>query len=292
MKGKYDREPIEIAITEYNRERLTLLECLDLMVKGFSAPAIPEGSRRLFAHHLNELFGREEVFTAFSISIKICIVLGDLKSQLEALRDDTVTSGGAQTGSQLKALGISEPVIAVCVNFLARVRLSLCGLLLSISLYIKLQATEVLHILRIVQNTNGVDPAWSPLSITVISGIQNLERDIEFTTDQVKTLKDINTVLFDETPKWTYKGLRGAVIVQFGIFLKYARVKNPSLEEKLGFHTSIEERITQNVGELSPFEFIKENLISFATLESPVQAVDGEVEMEIRELTFGVLQRM
>ncbi|ORY52525.1 hypothetical protein BCR33DRAFT_733217 [Rhizoclosmatium globosum] len=292
MKGKYDREPIEIAITEYNRERLTLLECLDLMVKGFSAPAIPEGSRRLFAHHLNELFGREEVFTAFSISIKICIVLGDLKSQLEALRDDTVTSGGAQTGSQLKALGISEPVIAVCVNFLARVRLSLCGLLLSISLYIKLQATEVLHILRIVQNTNGVDPAWSPLSITVISGIQNLERDIEFTTDQVKTLKDINTVLFDETPKWTYKGLRGAVIVQFGIFLKYARVKNPSLEEKLGFHTSIEERVTQNVGELSPFEFIKENLISFATLESPVQAVDGEVEMEIRELTFGVLQRM
>ncbi|KAJ3297880.1 hypothetical protein HDU79_001637 [Rhizoclosmatium sp. JEL0117] len=292
MKGKYDREPIEIAITEYNRERLTLLECLDLMVKGFSAPAIPEGSRRLFAHHLNELFGREEVFTAFSISIKICIVLGDLKSQLEALRDDTVTSGGAQTGSQLKALGISEPVIAVCVNFLARVRLSLCGLLLSISLYIKLQATEVLHILRIVQNTNGVDPAWSPLSITVISGIQNLERDIEFTADQVKTIKDINTVLFDETPKWTYKGLRGAVIVQFGIFLKYARVKNPSLEEKLGFHTSIEERVTQNVGELSPFEFIKENLISFATLESPVQAVDGEVEMEIRELTFGVLQRM
>ncbi|KAJ3003468.1 UNVERIFIED_CONTAM: hypothetical protein HDU68_005684, partial [Siphonaria sp. JEL0065] len=276
VKEKYDRVEVHIAVIEYYREQLTLLECLELLIKATNSPSVPTESRRVIEAHLADLF------PAAALPAKIIQLIGTLKARMEALKDDTVYPG-TQTGSQLKTLSVSEELIFISHSYIAKVRLSLVGLLFSISLFMKLSGREVLNLLKLTQSFNGSDTLWAPLSVILISGLQSLERDVEFTPDQTKTITDINNVLFNETSKWQSKQLLGVFVIQFGIFLKFAKPKNPSLEETLGFHESIEARVTTNITASNPFAFVKENLISWGTLENSGQGIDGEGEAEIRE---------
>ncbi|KAJ3026095.1 UNVERIFIED_CONTAM: hypothetical protein HDU68_006204 [Siphonaria sp. JEL0065] len=284
VKEKYDRVEVHVAVIEYYREQLTLLECLDLLIKATNSPSVPAESRRVIEAHLADLF------PAAALPSKIIQLIGTLKARMEALRDDTVYAG-TQTGSQLKALSVSEELISLSCSYIAKVRLSLVGLLFSFSLFLKLSAPEVLTLLKLTQSSNAPDSLWAPLSVILISGLQSLECDVEFTPDQIKTVTDINNVLFNETSKWQNKQLLGVFVIQFGIFLKLAKPKNPLLEETLGFHESIETRITTNIAASNPFDFVKDNLISWATLENSGEGIDGEGEAEIRNGMFVVLQR-
>ncbi|KAI9351462.1 hypothetical protein BDR26DRAFT_929900 [Obelidium mucronatum] len=290
VASNYDRPVIEIAINEYNRERLTLLECLDLLVKGSGNSNVPLESRRLFTAIIVDLMG-DASSASNAVALKICEQLVSLKGQIEALKDDSVVAG-RQTGSQLKALTISEALIGLSVSWLGKIRLSLCGLLLSIILYVKVSYTEVIRLLKMVQAFNGSDPLWAPLSVALIAGIQSFDQDSELSPEQVKSVTEINNIIFNESLQWQIKGLQGAVVIQFAIFLRLAKHKNSNLEETLGFHEAIETRVTHILASTTPFEFMKDHLVTWASLENPVQGIEGDGELEIRECIFIVLQRM
>ncbi|KAJ3068757.1 hypothetical protein HDU98_008118 [Podochytrium sp. JEL0797] len=277
---RLDRAPLAAAVLEFAREHQCVLECLDLMQKAVCLDKVPLQARRLLRHHLDQLADLPSVLAAR---------LASTKHHIDALRDD-VPNDAFLTGAQLKANGLTEDIIALAVEQLAKLRVAQCGLLLSFALYDKLSHQHVLLLLKTVQTSNASDPIWAPLATTLLAGIQSLDRDSELTADQVKCVSEMSSLISNEPAKWVLKDLQSAVMIQFSIYLKCVRAKNPLLEDTLGFRDSIETRVSNCLAS-GPFKFINEAMISWATLESSSPVVDGDVEVEIRECSFSVLQR-
>ncbi|KAI8610567.1 nucleoporin Nup186/Nup192/Nup205 [Chytriomyces sp. MP71] len=286
------RDALETAVHEYSRERLALVECLSLMISGAVDQSVPAEARRVFQHHMQELFSVTSA-SEKSFPIKVADAIASLGTHIDVLRSDTCADGYV-TGSKLKGEGVTEALISLTVDGAAKLRLTLSGLLLSIAQFVKLSFADAVYFANLAQSSNTADPIWVPMGMVVIAGLQGLPTDSELTQEQLSHVKTLNTLVFGTSSKWGLKGLQDTIAIQFALFLKQARTTTPQLEQSLGYHENIETKMSLVLSNTPPFQFMKDYLVSWATLDSaaPQQVVDVDAETEIREHILSIFHKL
>ncbi|KAJ3117528.1 hypothetical protein HK100_000808 [Physocladia obscura] len=277
---------LDTAIAAQTAARTTAAEIIELLSSGSSNLSLPQQTRALFDHHLRALTNLPQ---------RLISRFDDLKAHIEALRDDVVPKASLNlplmTASQLKSGGgISDTQIETAVVGYAQARLALVSLLINISIRTTLSLADILLLLNYLHTSSVTDPIWPPLVIALFGAFQSFHTQ-EFSAQQTALLLKMDAVIFSPVTPWIAKGLQEAVAVQFCLFLKHTQRSNPRIEETLNYSESIESKVSQSL-ENSPFEFIRHHICSWATLDSAVVSVETETELEIREYSFRVLQRL
>ncbi|KAJ3254574.1 hypothetical protein HDU77_004060 [Chytriomyces hyalinus] len=286
-----DRAPIECAVREYQRERLALAECLDLMLKTASSSNLSQHVRRVCSHHLSLILA-DSNFTA-----SILASLADLAAHIDSLANDNSANPKFVTGSQLKSMGVSEAILQTTSLGAAKIRLALSALLISLARYASMSFADVVQLTTLVQTCTDTDPVWAALSTACIAGIQGLPTTVELTSDQMQLVTKQNTMIFGQTnavSKWAIKGLQETIAVQFCLFLRQARQATPRLEENLGYHESLEAKLSRTLSSSPPFEFMKDRLVAWSTLDANPQqpVIDVVMEADVRDDILSVLQNL
>ncbi|KAJ3416468.1 hypothetical protein HDV05_001626 [Chytridiales sp. JEL 0842] len=261
-RAVYNRDAISVAVIEYTRERLSLVDCLELMVKGAFGQDIPEENQKVFRYHLSEVFVSQSVVASSqSYGRTVLNSLSALKEQMTALHDE----GAKPLGSQLKQTGVSEETIRLHLENLVKLRSAVSALYLSMAIYRRLDFADITYLMETQKTIDVADPTWPAIALSLLASLQafsasHLTGEGEITAKVLDTLKNLSAAVWEKPSKWNIVPFQQVVGLQIGILVKKVRNYRASIEEELGLRESIESTVEANL-QTSSFAFIQEHLM-------------------------------
>ncbi|KAI8848492.1 nucleoporin Nup186/Nup192/Nup205 [Chytridium lagenaria] len=265
MRQDNDRDNLEWAVHEYNRERHFFLECLELLMRGLNSPTMAEGLRNLFSHHLKEIFLNEGSGRSSTIAGKALEGLLGLRGVVMALREDTVVQG-LMTGSQLKQEGIGENLIALHAEKTIVTRWYLVSIYFSAMLKGFFGKADVLDLLEVLRDYDTTDNVWIVLLFSVLSGLKPLDlEDLPLRQggeeEHFEFLKKVGVIVYGLNIRWTSKAFQEVIGVQFAVHVKQLKLHYQQIEQGLGLSEPLDSRLEHGLQSM-PFQFVADKMIS------------------------------
>ncbi|KAJ3096184.1 hypothetical protein HDU97_006167 [Phlyctochytrium planicorne] len=293
----YDRDAVDVAVIEYNRERLSLLECLELIIKGSNDRLIPSESRSVFASHVKEIFGVEmegngNAPRESTLLRKILDTLAQTKNCILALRDDA-TVPGMVTGSTLKTQGVSESVISNHAELVARVRWYLASVHYSAVHYRYSKTSDAIELMEILRDVDSNDNVWVLQLMSLLSSLRPPEMenlplkegdDLKY---HIAFLKQVSQAVYGPTARWSVRALQELVGVQFSIHIKQIRLHHQQIEFELALSEPLDGRLEHGLHSF-PFQFMVDHMLTRSTFYD----LAGELDSDIVEHAFKLAQQM
>ncbi|KAJ3209279.1 hypothetical protein HDU67_006294 [Dinochytrium kinnereticum] len=289
----YDREPMDVAILEYNRERLSLLHCLEMMIKGANDLAVPDHSRAVFSYHVKEIFA---VDGGVSVPRRMLDLLSSLGSSISALREDAVVPG-MMTGSTLKTLGITEQLILSQVQRTASVRWSLGCVYFHAMMSRITRKADVLDLVEMHRDIDLGDGVWYLLLLSLLSALeppQGIDSPLVpgKETEHFEFLRRVGTIVYGLNVRWNVRALQEIVGVQFCVHVKQIRLHYQQIEQELGLPEGLDSRLEHGLHSF-PFAFVAERVISrnaFVEMNMGMGEGDVDVDTDIFDYGVGIIQ--
>lgn len=283
----YDRNILEIAVLEYRRERLGVVECIQLLLKGAnSADNMPTESRKLFQYHLSQIL--DDRPSLVSNILKRILEFGTM---VVSLRDDNTSSSISKdgnnilTGSALKKTGLSEQLISLHVDSLNSLRASLSELCFKLAKYDRFTPDDTIAVVKHVSAVELTDPTWRLLFSSLLCSIQSLVHSIPdndaINQSSVTARLAALFALFGgpSAPQWVSTSLQSIAVIQFMITLKYLREFVSRVQDVIGYaNESLDSQVEQQLN-FAPFQFMANLLLSFKPVTDASQDWPPETDV-------------
>ncbi|KAJ3194063.1 hypothetical protein HK101_003568 [Irineochytrium annulatum] len=251
---------VDTAVMYYHRERLMVLDCVELVIQGANDNNVPKESRNIFAHFENELFGADKNGREQSWAEKLIGMTRELKNAITAIKDDQQVPGHL-TGSKLKTLGIPDGPITLHLEFLQKCRIAMASLYFFISTYIQLTPTEVLTLVNYHKDADVADPVSTYLLMSLLSAMGSSDsRSSRDVPNHVAYLTKLGAAIWGPNARFPSVALQETIGLQFALHVKRFRSVHPSAEQEIGLVESLDSRVEKGL-RASPFLFLLETPI-------------------------------
>ncbi|KAK9701139.1 hypothetical protein K7432_011854, partial [Basidiobolus ranarum] len=272
LRSRFDRPAAETAILLYHSERIYLLNCLNLIIKGAYDEGLALEVRTLFEEYTTSLIfstvKKQNSPSNLTYPRKVLETIESLKNNIALLKEHGTMSGSNTTQ---QATILSEDCTKERVEKFSDERKELAHILFLISYQRQLDSEEIMAIAENLHKANLSDSISYYLVPTLLASIDSAPEHVlalgveqqRYTSNSNNTdfLKKFNALV--NKNDWVSQPLRGVILLQWSLYLSSVFSKSPSLEQQLGFAEDKIEHMAEEAISLNAFTFLKEKILCF-----------------------------